>query len=281
MPKTKVKRLYYRNGQVHEETRYRGGLSHGFWRTWHRNGVLASEERYVRGKLNGLCREWADDGRLLGEFRMNRGTGIQHHWFDDGRPRMEISTVDGKFTGRVRHWMRDAILVKEKFYIAASTVSRKTYLETARSHSDWPQYRGESAGRPAKRSRQLDKREFELFVASLLKKPNHAEAREWLSAAAKTPRTESRSLGRFKSPKAALQFVEKLYAAGASSVIVPAIYGGKKGTLFAESLLVELPKAGAKRKSVRKLCKSFSRERDAACEPEKDIGESHLYLLME
>jgi len=281
MPKTKVKRLYYRNGQVHQETRYRGGVAHGFWRTWHRNGVLASEDRYVRGKLHGLCREWADDGRLLGEYRINHGTGIQHSRFDDGRPRMEISTVDGKFTGRIRHWLRDGTLVEEQFYIAARTVSRKAYIEAAKVHPDWPQYRGEPAGHPAKRNRQLDKREFELFVASLLKKPNRADAREWLSPAAKTPRTESRSFGRFKSQKTALQFVEKLYAAGAKSVIVPAIYGGKKGALFADSLLIALPKTGARRKSVRKLCQSFSRERDAACESEKDIGESHLFLLME
>lgn len=281
MPKTKVKRLYYRNGQVHEETRYRGGLSHGIWRTWHRNGVLASEDHYVHGRLHGQSREWADDGRLLGEFHMNRGTGIQRQWFDDGGLRMEFSTVDGKFTGRIRHWMRDGTLVEEKFYIAARSVSRKAYLETAKAHSDWPQYRGESAGRPAKRSRHLDKKEFELFVESLLKKSNHAEAREWLTAAPKTPRTANRSLGQFKSPRTALLFVEELYAAGAKSVIVPAIYGGKKRTLFADSLLVRLPKAGVKRKSVRKLCQSFSRKRDAACEPEKDIGESHLFLLME
>ena len=281
MPKTKVKRLYYRNGQVHQETRYRGGLSHGIWRTWHQNGVLASEKRYVRGQLHGSCRQWADDGRLLGEFHMNHGTGIQHQWFDNGRPRMEFSTVDGKFTGRIRHWMRDGTLVEEKFYIAARTVSRKAYLEAAKAHPDWPQYYGESAGRPAKRNRQLDKREFELFVESLLTKPDHAEARAWLITAAKTPRDGSRLLGRFKSPKPALQFVEKIYAAGAKSVIAPAIYGGKKGTLFADSLLIALPKTGAKRKSVRKLCQSFSRERDAACKPETGIGESHLYLLME
>ena len=281
MPKTKVKRLYYRNGQVHQETRYRGVLAHGFWRTWHRNGVLASEARYLRGKLHGPSREWADDGRLLGEFHMNHGTGIQHSWFDDGRPRMEFSTVDGKFTGRIRHWMRDGTLVEEKFYIAARSVTRKAYFEAAKAHLDWPQYRGESAGRPTKRSRQLDKREFELFVESLLQKPNHAEAREWLSTAPKAPQAGSRSLGRFKSPKTALQLVEKLYTAGARSVIVPTIYGGKNETLFADSLLIELPKAGTKRKSVRKLCQSFSRERDAACEPEKDIGEFHLFLLME
>lgn len=281
MPRTKVKRLYYRNGQVHQETRYRGGLSHGIWRTWHRNSVLASEARYVRGKLHGPSREWAEDGRLLGEFHMNHGTGIQHEWFDDGQPRLEISTVDGRFTGRVRHWLRDSTLVEEKFYIAARSVSRKAYLEAAKAHPDWPQYSGESAGRPAKRNRQLDKREFELFVESLLKKPNHAEAREWLSAAAKAPQAGSRSLGRFKSSKTALHFVEELYAAGAKSVIVPAIYGGKNGTLFADSLLIALPRAIAKRKNVRKLCQSFSRERDAACEPEKDIGESHLFLLME
>ncbi len=281
MPKTKVKRLYYRNGQVHEETRYRGGLSHGIWRTWHRNGVLASEDHYVHGRLHGQSREWADDGRLLGEFHMNQGTGIQRQWFDDGGLHMEFSTVDGKFTGRVRRWLRDGILVEETFHIAARSVSRKVYLEAAKVHPDWPQYRGESAGRPAKRNRQLDKSEFELFVESLLKKPNHAEAREWLNAAAKTPRTGNRFLGRFKSPKTALRFVETLYAAGAKSIIVPAIYGGKKGTLFADSLIIALPRAIAKRKNVRKLCKSFSRERDAACEPEKDIGESHLFLLME
>ena len=41
--KTKIMRMYYRNGQLHEEQPRFKGRIHGVLRRWHKNGVLASE----------------------------------------------------------------------------------------------------------------------------------------------------------------------------------------------------------------------------------------------
>ena len=90
----------------------------------------------------------------------------------------------------------------------------------------------------------------------------------------------ARSLGRFKRVSDALKFVEALYKAGATEVIAPDIYAGKAGDQFADCLLVKLPGIAAKRKAIRKVCAQLSKRKLGAFQPDKDIGESHLYLLL-
>ena len=88
----------------------------------------------------------------------------------------------------------------------------------------------------------------------------------------------ARSLGRFKRVSDALKFVESLYNAGATEVIVPDIYTSKTGDQFADCLLVKLPGIAAKRKAIRKVCAQLSKRKLGAFQPDKDIGESHLFL---
>lgn len=277
MPKLRTDRLYYRNGQIRMEDRKADGQLHGLCRTWHYNGQLAGESRYHHGKMHGLCREWDEHGRLLGSFTINHGTGLQRYWHQAGQLKHEAYTLDGKFYGRLRIWLRDGTLVQETFYIHNVDVSRDTYLKTARKYPAWPQYKGEKAGRVARESPALERKKHELFVESLLKK-SHAEARKWLSEA-KSP--DARSLARFRTVKAALRFVESLYAAGAEAVIVVPIYVGKKEQSFADSLLIRLPKSPSKRKALQKLCQNFCDNRGGAFLPDKDNGESHLFLGLE
>jgi hypothetical protein len=111
-----------------------------------------------------------------------------------------------------------------------------------------------------------------------LEKP-HAEARQWLSEA-KNP--DLRSLARFRTAKAALRFVETLYAAGAETIVAAVIYAGRRGKQFADRLLVKLPKAPAKRRALRKICQDLCANRGGALLPdEKDTGESHLFINLE
>ena len=124
----------------------------------------------------------------------------------------------------------------------------------------------------------MQKHILQVFVAALLKKENRSEARAWLKAGDKT----ARSLGHFKHKHATdvAKFVEELYQAGASKVIVPDIYRNKRGDQFADALLVQLPKAAKPRKSVRAACGKLRSKKLGAVEPDKDIGETHLYLSM-
>src|SRR5208282_6343585 len=224
MPKLRIKRFYYRNGRIHAEIKEVGGQFHGLYRTWHFNGQLAEELHYHHGRLHGTSRQWDENGRLLGPFTMNHGTGTQRYWHQNGRLRLEINSLNGKFFGRTRTWLRDGTLVQEIYYISNVDVTRVAYLKAARKHPDWPQHEGEPAGRVAREGPALKRKEYELFIESLLAK-SHAEARQWLNAA-KIP--DHHSLARFRTAKAALQFVESLYAAGAEAVIAALIYAGRR-----------------------------------------------------
>jgi MORN repeat variant len=277
VPKLRIKRFYYRSGRIHTETREVDGHFHGPHRTWHRNGQLAQELRYHQGLLDGNCRQWNENGRLLGSFTMVHGTGLQRYWHGNGVVQTEISTLNGQFHGRIRSWLRDGTLARENYLIGNRDVTRTAYQKAARANPDWPQYKGEPAGKVARLNNALERREFELFVQSILEKPGHAEAGGWLKS---EKRSGSRSLARFATSKAALKFVAQLYAAGAESVIVAAIYGGKRSKLFADWMLVQLPQPKSKRTRLRKICQDFCRKRGGAVLPEKDIRETHLYLML-
>jgi hypothetical protein len=277
MPKLRIKRFYYRNDRVHAEIREVGEVVHGLNRTWHFNGQLAEELRYRHGRLHGISRLWAENGQLLGSFTMNHGTGTQRYWHQNGRLRLEINSLNGKFFGRTRAWLRDGTLVQETYYISNVDVTRAAYLKAARKHPDWPQHEGQTAGRVVRESRALERRQHELFIESLLEK-SHAEAGRWLSAA---QNYDLRSLAKFRTSTAALRFVKTLYAAGAETVIALPIYAGRRGKLFADWLLVKLPKAPSKRKTVRKLCQDLCDKRDGALLPDKDMRESHLFIRLE
>jgi hypothetical protein len=274
-PKLRIKRFYYRNGRIHTESRERVGILHGPQRAWHRNGQLAEELRYRDGLMHGVSRQWDENGRLLGSFTMVNGSGLQRYWHDNGWLKMEITSLIGKFHGRGRSWLRDGTLIREDYSINNHDATRAAYLKAARNKPGWPQYAREPAGRVARPGRALERKKHDLFIQSVLAKPNHAEARAWL-----TPHSKSRSLAKFSSTKAALKFVELLCAAGAVALFVAAIYAGQRKKLFADWLLVELPSVKLKRNSLRKMCEAFCRKRGGAVLPEFDLGESHLFLML-
>jgi hypothetical protein len=277
MPKRRKDRFYYRNGQLRLENREVDGQLHGLCRTWHYNGQLAGELRYRHGQLHGLCRQWDENGRLLGSFTTEQGTGLHRYWHQNGQLRTEAYTINGKFNGRMRIWLRDGTLVQETFYLNNLDVTRSLYLKTARKYPAWPQYEGEKAGRVARENPALKRKEHKLFIESLLEK-SHAEARKWLADA---KRPNARSLPKFRTAGAALRFVESLYAAEAEAVTVVPIYAGKRGQLFADSLLIKLPRTPSERKALQKLCQNFCKKRGGAVLPDKDNGASHLFLGLE
>jgi hypothetical protein len=277
MPKHRIDRIYYRNGQLRLENLELDGRLHGLCRTWHYNGQIADESKYDHGQWHGLNRQWDEKGRLLGSFIINHGTGTSREWHHNGQLMSETDRLDGKLHGRTRTWLRDGTLVQEIFYIGNVKVSRTKYLKEARKHPAWPQYGGKAAGRVAKAGRALQHKQHELFIESLLER-KHAEAVQWLTSG---KRPELRSLAKFRTLKAALRFVENLYAAGAETVFALPIYAGKQGKLFADWLLVKLSSSPSERKAVRKLCQDMCEKRDVAMLPEREMGESHLFVRLD
>ena len=274
---TTIQKTFYRNGQLRERVPVWNGRRHGIVRVWHKNGVRASEEPYENGLLHGVCRQWDESGRLLGKYKMVHGTGVQREWHDNGKLQMEISTVRGEFSGRNRIWLRDGTLLSERFYLRGETVSANAYHEAAAKDKSLPKFRGKPAKLPPK-NRTSEKHILKVFVLSLLEKRNQREARKWLEK--KTGDQTARSLGRFKRENGTAKFVEALYQAGAVEVIAPDIYRNKARDQFADCLLVQLPKSAAKRKAVRQVCGQLRTRRLGAVQPDRDIGERHLYLSL-
>lgn len=273
--KIRVERWFYRNGQLREETVFLGGQRHGPHRTWHRNGKLWSEEFYERDLLHGLCRQWNERGKLLGSFRMKHGTGIQREWFEDGRLRLEISTVARKFTGRTRTWMRDGTLVFERYVIENHEVSPKEYRAAARKHPEYPNYSDGEAAVRLPGTDEVERREFRLHVAWLLSRRNHREAREWLN-----PGARQRSLGLLNFTQAR-HLVERLYNAGAKQVIVVEIYEGKRGKQLSDALVVKMPAEKRSRHLVHRLFTKLPKKRRAGVVPEADADEEYLFAAFE
>lgn len=272
---TAIQKDFYRNGQLREEVPLRNGHRHGLCRTWHKNGVLASQEPYQAGLPHGICRQWNEAGRLLGKYKMVHGTGIQREWHQNGQIQMEVSTVRGEFSGFSRIWIWDGTLLSEQLRLRGRDVSVDVYRAAAAKDKSLPKLRGKSS-KLLPDSPTLEKHIYRVFVSSLLKKTNRSEAQKWLRK--KTGNQTARSLGRFKRERDAEKFVQSLYDAGAITVIVPDIYRNQAGDQFGDCLFVRLPKNIAVRKSIRQVCAQSCRRNGSAMQPDKDIGESYLYL---
>jgi hypothetical protein len=272
---TNIHKGFHRNGQLREEVPLKKGQRHGLCRTWHKNGVLASEEPYQDGVPHGVCRHWNEAGRLLGKYKMVHGTGVQREWHDNGRLQMEISTVRGEFTGYSRIWLWDGTLLSEHLNLRGRPVSAAEYRAAAAHDKSLPKLRGRASKLPLE-SPARTKHIFRVFVSSLLANPNRIEARKWFQN--KTGDQTAHSLGRFKRERDAEKFVQSLYDAGASKVILPDVYRNQTGDQFADCLLARLPKDVAMRKSIRKLCTRLQQRDLGAMQPDEDVGESHLYF---
>jgi hypothetical protein len=97
------------------------------------------------------------------------------------------------------------------------------------------------------------------------------EARYWLEF-----RTGSLAAQRFDSAAVALQFVERLYALGAVSVLVSHVQERPGQRLYADSLVVVLPEDPALRR--RLFAMAAAEAAREGLQPEPDTGQETLHL---
>lgn len=270
-PRSKIVRSFHRNGILREESSFLGQQLHGAHRVWHRNGKLAFEEFYDHGLLHGLCRQWNQRGKLFGSFRMKHGTGIQREWFKTGQLQLELSTVAGKFTGRIRVWLRDGTLVSEQYAIENCNVTQAAYAAVAAKCPDYPRYPASKDKIKFPDADEIERREFQLHIEWLLAQKNKCEAQGWLTAGA-----QKRSLGLFKITQAR-QLVQQLYDAGALQIFAADIYNGKNAKQFSDTLLVKLPPKKSARQTIRRLLGKFPVKLRAGMLPAEDHGEEFLF----
>jgi hypothetical protein len=272
-PKITLRRTFYRKGVLRDEQRLLKGKLHGVQRTWHRNGQLAEESEYRHGLRHGWSRQWDAHGRLLGSYRLENGTGMHRSWYDNGQLNVEYSLVEGQFCGRSRRWLRDGTLITDEVLLFNREVTPSQYRRAAAKDPRLPELPPDFRKLKDQRS-ATEKRNYRLFTAWLLAKPNCREMRTWLKTEVPTKRT----LGRFKQAAAAVEFGEKLYQAGAAKVLAADIYNNKRGDQFADCLLVQLPRAAGPRAAIRKVCAQLKQDDLGAFLPDHDSGESHLYI---
>ncbi len=275
--RTAIQKSRQSSSQRRSRVSERGTRRNGIVRAQHGNGALASEHRFKDGLLHGLCREWDENGNPLGEFKMVHGTGVQREWHDNGQLKIEVSTVNGEFCGRNRIWLRDGTLISERFYLHGMQVKPAEYAEAAAEDKSLPRYTEPPAKLPSK-TPATQRHIHQVFVKGLLERVNQQEARRWLCQ--QRGAKPKHLLGRFDCQRAAATFVESLYEAGATKVIIPRIYLDEDGNEFADALLVRLPKARSARVRVRQACALLREQSLGSYQPDSDIGEEHLYLGM-
>lgn len=64
--------------------RYQEGLLDGPWLRRHPNGAIAEQGSYTAGSKDGTWKQGNAGGVALGEYVMQKGTGVEKHWYDDG-----------------------------------------------------------------------------------------------------------------------------------------------------------------------------------------------------
>lgn len=274
-----VQRDYHRNGQLREEVPFRDGVRHGIVREWHRNGVLATEEPYQDGLRHGLSRAWDEHGKLLGKFKMVHGTGIVRSWHDNGQLQHEISLVDGLFCGRTSMWHRDGTVMSDHIVLYNKHVTPAKYRQARAKDRRLPKLLCRVTRNP-KETRKFHRHYYQVFVSGLLERPC-AEALSWMSSA----RGARWFFGRFRRAQNLLQteagkFVRALYKAGAVEVVAADIYSDKSGHQYVDRVLVKLPKDRPTRAAIRKVCLQIKERKLGSMQPDKDIGETHLYLCL-
>ena len=68
-----VKKDYYPDGQLWDETPRVNGERHGLYKMWHPNGQLKNEISYVHGEVHGLFKEWHKNGHQICEVPYIKG----------------------------------------------------------------------------------------------------------------------------------------------------------------------------------------------------------------
>lgn len=274
-PRIKIERSFYRNGSLREETFMAGRERHGSHRTWHPNGRPASVTFYEHGRLHGLCQQWNAQGEPLGAFQMTHGTGIHREWFPNGQLQFEASMIAGKFTGRIRVWLRDGTLVSEQFAIENHNVTPAAYAKASAKNKDWPRYPTAKGARKFPSPAEIEQREFDLLIQSLLAQKTKRTALLWLKAGAKR-----RSLGHFNFRQAA-ELVQKLFDADARQIFAVDIYSDKAGKQFSDALLVKLPPEKGARLAIRQLLTKLPAKLRAGVLPVEDFGQEFLFASFE
>lgn len=281
-----IERAYHDDGTLRSEGELlEGKVPHGLHRDWHPNGVLAEEVPYNHGIIDGTVKQWNDKGELIAQCEIKRGNGVLRQWTPFGW--LETTYLDGKWTGRQRGYRNDGAVFSEAYWLENTKVSKKRYLEACKKDPRLPSYEGEPPVRRwrppkslfPKRSKQERSvptaEQADEFVKGLLEGPHVREALSWLEEM----RQPSRSLGEATDQDESIRLVKKLYRQGAVNVHAVEIHGEETEDQNTGRIVVELPQDEKQRRDLFKSCGKFAR--DVGYDPEKDMGQRFIFVMLD
>jgi len=166
------RRYYTPDGTLVMETPLKDGQKHGREFTWSEDGTLLSVEPYVKGKIHGTAKQYGYSGKPIGTYRLIHGTGFDiwrsertagrvtiseihslreglphgyEWWFNDdgGSLWHERHWHVGTYNGIERMWNSQGKLKRgyPKYWIMGQTVSKRKYLQAAKSDQTLPVFR--------------------------------------------------------------------------------------------------------------------------------------------
>jgi hypothetical protein len=258
----RLDRTYYPDGQVKEETQYRGGTKHGAQRMWHPNGALARERWYVNGKETGRLRTWFDSGQIQ----------LERDMFNDMQ------------AGRATAYDPDGKVILRCYMVDGHMLTRSAYDKACSHRPDLPEYTDDEPPPDAAtlrgsrhafviRASASDFENADPDVMALLDGKVAAEALAWLE---ENRKGRIRFLGHLKTEES-IAFVKKLYQLGATRVLAADIVNYTGGQ-SSNQLLAYPPKP----KAARKALFEFWREFDVAqgFDADRDHGQAMLGFKM-
>ncbi|MBE7500045.1 MAG: hypothetical protein HS113_06980 [Verrucomicrobiales bacterium] len=112
-------------------------------------------------------------------------------------------------------------------------------------------------------------------IEELLSADSSKEALAWLQSG----KLDSRMLGELPTTAASIEIVQELYALGAARVTAVNIATYDTGEENTGKLIVSLPKESSARARVFEWCAEQAEQ--LGFEPERDVGQEHVFVMLD
>ena len=106
-------RLYWENGNLRYEWKYKNGKQDGVAKAWWPNGDLKNIRNYKNGLLHGPLKGWWENGLQSGvrEYKYGKRHGNWTDWYDTGEKWCEKIYNNGNLVSK-KYWNRDGSKAK-------------------------------------------------------------------------------------------------------------------------------------------------------------------------
>ncbi len=93
--------IYFKNGQLMEESVFKGGKYDGISKRYYSNGTLKAERQYKNGELSGSFKEYYRNGQIKIEGKVKDGalSGVLKRYDEEGRLVYKGNFKDGQNDG--------------------------------------------------------------------------------------------------------------------------------------------------------------------------------------